>query len=302
LENIVIETTQLTRSFGDILAVDDVALQVPQGGVYGFLGPNGAGKTTTIRMLLGLIRPDAGEVRLFGKPLRRHRGTLLQKVGALVEGPSLYPNLTGSENLEVTRRMITATRAQRDRALHLVHLEDAADRLVKTYSMGMRQRLALALALMSDPQLLILDEPTNGLDPAGIREIRELITTLPAELGITVFLSSHLLSEVEQVATHIGIIQAGRLRFQGTLDALHAETTEQLTVEVDQPQRAKHLLHEAGWTVRSNGGRRMLLSVNGPADAALINAQLVRSDVNVMHLSLTRPTLEEVFLTLTEDV
>jgi ABC-type multidrug transport system ATPase subunit len=300
MKNTVIETTGLTRRFGDLVAVDDLALNVPQGSVYGFLGPNGAGKTTTIRMLLGLIRPDAGSVQLFGLPLRDNRIALLRCVGALVEGPSLYPHLTGRENLEVTRRMIDASKVQRDRALHLVHLEDAADRPVKTYSTGMKQRLALALALMSNPDLLILDEPTNGLDPAGMREVRELIATLPRELGITVFLSSHLLSEVEQIATHIGIIQEGRPRFQGTLDELHAETADQLTLEVDQPQQAGRLLREAGWTVRSNGGRRILLSVNGPADAALINAQLVRDGINVTQVSLAQPTLEDIFLAMTE--
>jgi ABC-type multidrug transport system ATPase subunit len=296
----IITTSHLTRRFGELTAVDGVDLKVPQGSVYGFLGPNGAGKTTTIRMLLGLIRPDAGEVALFGLPLRPNRIALLRRVGALVEGPSLYPHLTGRENLEVTRRMVSATRAQRDRALHLVHLEDAADRLVRTYSMGMKQRLALALALMAGPDLLILDEPTNGLDPAGIREVRELITTMPGEFGITVFLSSHLLSEVEQVATHIGIIQEGRLRFQGTLDALHAQTAERLTLEVDRPRQAERLLQEAGWRVRSNGGERLSVAVNGRSDVALINAQLVRGGANVTHLNLARPTLEDIFLALTE--
>jgi ABC-type multidrug transport system ATPase subunit len=299
MANQVIETRGLTRRFGDVLAVDDLALSVPQGGVYGFLGPNGAGKTTTIRMLLGLIRPDAGQVALFGRPLYPNRLALLRRVGALVERPSLYPHLTGRENLEVTRRIVDATQAQRDRALHLVHLEDAADRLVKTYSTGMQQRLALALALMPAPELLILDEPTNGLDPAGIREMRELITSLPGELGISIFLSSHLLSEVEQVATHIGIIQAGRLRFQGTLDALHAQTARQLSLEANPPGRARQLLRDAGWAVRGNGGQRMEVVVNGPADAALINAQLVHGGVGVSHLALARPTLEDIFLTLT---
>jgi len=301
-QSFVITTDALTRHFGSLTAVDGVNLAVPRGSIYGFLGPNGAGKTTTIRMLLGLIHPNAGEVMLFGQALRRNRIALLRRVGALVEGPSLYPHLTGRENLEVTRRITEASKAQRDWALHLVHMEDAADRPVKTYSTGMKQRLALALALMAEPDLLILDEPTNGLDPAGIREIRELITTLPGEFGTTVFLSSHLLSEVEQVATHIGIIKQGRLCFQGTLDALHAETAEQLSLEVDKPQQAKQLLQEAGWAVRSNGGHRMLLNVNGAADAAMVNAQLVRGGINVTYLNLAQPTLEDIFLAVTEKV
>ncbi|MBN1659800.1 MAG: ATP-binding cassette domain-containing protein, partial [Anaerolineae bacterium] len=196
------------------MAVAGVNLQVPARSVYGFLGPNGAGKTTTIRLLLGLLRPHAGEVHLFEEPLRRHRRTLLRRVGALVESPSLYPNLTGRENLEVTRRLVDATPAQAERVLHIVHLAGVAHHRVSGYSSGMRQRLGLALALLADPELIVLDEPTNGLDPAGMQEIRALLRALPEEYGVTVFLSSHLLAEVEQVATHIGIIQDGRLRFQ----------------------------------------------------------------------------------------
>lgn len=293
-------THNLTRRFGKLTAVDALTLSVPQGAVYGFLGPNGAGKTTTIRLALGLIRPTAGEVLLFGEPLRRRRLQSLRRVGALVEGPSLYPHLSGRDNLEVTRRLTDATKAQRDRALALVDLEDDADRPVRTYSLGMKQRLALALALMGEPELLILDEPTNGLDPAGIREIRELICTLPQEHGITVFLSSHLLAEIEQVATHIGIIQQGRLIFEGTLDALHAQNEPQLVLEVDKPQSAKEVLHAYGWKVRGNGGHSLTLAVNGAADVARINMQLVQSGVNIYNLSLQQPTLEDIFLAVTQ--
>ena len=251
----IIQTTELTRRFGNLTAVDRLGLHVPRGSVYGFLGPNGAGKTTTIRMLLGLIRPNNGEVRLFGEPLQRSRRALLRRLGALVEAPSVYPNLTGRENLEVTRRLTGGARSQIDRVLGIVHLDDAADRRVRGYSNGMRQRLGLALALLGEPELLILDEPTNGLDPSGIQEMRDLIVRLPEEFGVTVFLSSHLLAEVEQVASHIGIIQEGSLRFQGTLEDLHAQMEEQVVLGVDQPEKAKHLLEEAGWTAHKNGGR-----------------------------------------------
>ncbi len=294
----LIQTVNLTRRFGDVLAVNGLELAVPQGSIYAFLGPNGAGKTTTIRMLLGLIRPTEGDVHLFGQSLRGNRKNILRKVGALVEGPSLYPHLTGRENLELTRRLIDATTAQRDRALHIVKLVDAADRPARTYSTGMKQRLGLALALLVDPELLILDEPTNGLDPAGIHEMRDLICGLPAQ-GITVFLSSHLLSEVEQVATHIGIIQQGQLRFQGTLDELHAQMDTQLTLEVDQPQRAKSVLAAAGWQVKSNGGHRLVVDANNLSDASMINAQLTQSGINVYHINLEQPTLEDMFLSLT---
>ncbi len=299
MQTMTITTSRLARRFGTLTAVDDLDLQVPPGSIYGFLGPNGAGKTTTIRMLLGLIRPHAGEVHLFGCSLRQERMTLLRQVGALVESPSLYPNLTGRENLEVTRRLVGGQKAQIGQALHVVRLEDAADRRVGGYSTGMKQRLGLAQALLSTPQLLILDEPTNGLDPAGIHEMRELLCSLPQEYGVTVFLSSHLLAEVEQVATHIGIIQQGRLRFQGTLDDLHAQMKEHAVLGVDQSEKARRLLQQTGWSVHGNGGHRLTVAANGRSDVAMINAQLVGEGVNVYHLNLEQPTLEDIFLTLT---
>jgi ABC-type multidrug transport system ATPase subunit len=299
MQAMAITTSGLTRYFGRLRAVDGLDLSVPQGSIYGFLGPNGAGKTTTIRMLLGLIRPNTGDVQLFGRPLRQNHVALLRRVGALVESPSLYPNLTGRENLEVTRRLTGGERAQIGQALHVVHLDDAADRQVRGYSTGMKQRLGLALALLRTPELLILDEPTNGLDPAGIQEMRDLIAHLPGEYGVTVFLSSHLLAEVEQVATHIGIIQEGRLRFQGTQEDLHAQMEGHLVLGVDQPEKAKFVLREAGWTVHKNGGPRITVAANGRSDAAMVNARLVREGVNVYHLNLEQPTLEDMFMTLT---
>jgi lantibiotic transport system ATP-binding protein len=300
MSDLAIETAGLTRRFGPLTAVDRVHLTVERGSVYGFLGPNGAGKTTTVRMLLGLIRPHAGEVRLFGTPLWQDRLGLLGRVGALVESPSLYDHLTGRENLEVTRRLVGAPTALIDRALSIVRLQEAADRRVKGYSHGMRQRLGLALALLNEPDLLILDEPTNGLDPAGIQEMRELVRRLPAETGATVFLSSHLLAEVEQVATHIGIIQQGRLLSQGSLDSLHAQVEGQVVVGIHAPEQARHVLEREGWRVRGNGGHRLAVAANGPSDAARINEQLVRSGVSVHSLKVEQPTLEDVFLELTQ--
>jgi ABC-type multidrug transport system ATPase subunit len=309
MQNLSITTSGLTRRFGALTAVNHLDLHVPKKSVYGFLGPNGAGKTTTIRLLLGLIRPHAGEVHLLGEPLQRNRLSLLRRVGALVESPSLYPHLTGRENLEVTWWLTGAGKAQiaRDfrhdstRALRIARLEDAADRPVRGYSHGMRQRLGLALALLNEPELLILDEPTNGLDPSGIQEMRELICRLPIEYDVTVFLSSHLLAEVEQVATHIGIIQEGRLRFQGPLEDLHAQMEEQVVLGVDQPTKARAMLQQAGWTVHNNGGHRITVAANGRSDAALINAQLVREGVNVFHVNVEQPTLEDIFLVLTAE-
>jgi ABC-2 type transport system ATP-binding protein len=295
----MIETRGLTRRFGPQLAVDDLNLRAPEAGVYGFLGPNGAGKTTAIRMLLGLIRPDAGEVHLFGEPLAATRHSLMRRVGALVEAPSLYPHLTGRENLEVTRRMLGAPRALIDRALETIKLTEDAHRRVREYSLGMRQRLGLALALLNNPELLILDEPTNGLDPAGIHEMRDLIRRLPAEFGVTVFISSHLLSEVEQIASHIGIIHKGRLLFQGTLSELQDAHRAQLTLGVTQPDDAIHCLTAAGWGVerRADG----MLSVNAVTsqDAVRVNRLLVSQSLEVFHLASAQVSLEDIFLTLT---
>ena len=216
---LAIETTGLTRRFGTRTAVDGVHLQVPQGSVYGFLGPNGAGKTTTIRLLLGLLQPTCGEVRIHGALLMPRSRHLLREVGALVEAPSLYPHLTGRENLEVVRRLRGLSRDSIAAALERFGLAPEASRLVRTYSTGMRQSLALAQAWLGDPQLLVLDEPGNGLDPAALRTLRALLRRT-ADKGATVFLSSHILAEVEQVADWIGIVHNGRLRYQAPLASL----------------------------------------------------------------------------------
>ncbi|HEX2034736.1 MAG TPA: ATP-binding cassette domain-containing protein [Chloroflexota bacterium] len=299
---LAIETTGLTRRFGRQVVVCDLDLAVPRGSIYGFLGLNGAGKTTTIRLLLGLLRPHGGEVRLAGTRLdARSRGALMRRVGALVEVPSLYPHLTGIENLDVTRTLTGASRRQIERALEIVRLTDSAGQLVRTYSLGMRQRLGLALALLGEPDLLILDEPTNGLDPAGIGEMRELIRTLPGQHGITVFLSSHLLSEIEQVATHAAIIHRGRLLFQGRLAELQTLTAAeaQVVCEVDRPDAAAAVLAEAGWGVRPLPEGRLAVDAAEREAAARVNATLVGAGLRVYRLSADRPSLEEIFLRLT---
>ena len=216
----VIETTLLTRTFGARVAVDRVNLRVPAGVIYGFLGPNGAGKTTTIRMLLGLTRPTSGSVRLFGETFSRERRKLLQEVGALVEEPSLYPHLTGRENLEIIRRLRNRSRQDVDALLRQFEFASAARDVVATYSSGMRQTLGLAAACLGQPRLLILDEPTNGLDPGATRKLRALLRGQVERHGVTVFVSSHILGEVEQLADWVGIIDHGRLLFQGTLTSL----------------------------------------------------------------------------------
>jgi len=301
-KDLVIETSGLRRRFGSLTAVDNLNLKVPRGNVFGFLGPNGAGKTTTIRMLLGLIRPDAGCVSLFGSDAGHDRGSLLGRIGALVETPSLYAHLSGRENLEVTRRLRGLERGCIDRSLQTIGLASAADRRVSGYSQGMKQRLALGLALLGEPELLILDEPTNGLDPAGIREIRHFIRSLPREHGITVFLSSHLLNEVEQVADSIAIIRHGRLLFQGPLADLQARRKEHIHVRVDNRDKAMVLVRGLGYDGAAFGGDgTVVVPASGDREAASINSSLVGHGVRVYGLKQVQPSLEDLFLSLTHE-
>ncbi|MBI4908566.1 MAG: ABC transporter ATP-binding protein [Acidobacteria bacterium] len=298
-DRLAIETCELTRRFQSRIVVDRLELRVAQGDVYGFLGPNGAGKTTTIRMLLGLIRPDEGKVRVFDEPFQSR---LLGRIGSLVETPSLYPHLTGRENLEVTRRLLGTSRTAIERVLEIVRMARDGARLVREYSLGMRQRLGLAVALLHSPQLLILDEPTNGLDPAGIHEMRDLLRRMPAEHGVTVFLSSHLLSEVEQIAGSVGILQQGRMKFQGTLRDLHDRQQTQIRVGVrgGRSLEAVSKLQACGRSATSTDADWLVVEDSGEA-AAAINGLLWREGFEVFHLAAERRSLEDVFLTLTGD-
>lgn len=217
----ILETNDLVKKHGNAYRVRDVSLRVPERSVYGFLGPNGAGKTTTLKLVLGLIRPDQGDVTLFGRALTsKNRLSLLRQTGSLIESPGGYGHLTGLENMQIVQRLKGAPEQDIERALKTVRLYEQRDKKLKHYSLGMRQRLGLAMALLGDPKLLILDEPTNGLDPAGIQEIRELIRSLPEKRDMTVIVSSHLLSEVEQMADHVGVIHRGEMLYQGALSEL----------------------------------------------------------------------------------
>jgi ABC-2 type transport system ATP-binding protein len=290
----VVSIRGLEKRFGAVHAVRGVDLRVERGQIYGFLGPNGAGKTTTIRMLLGLIRPSSGRVSVFGEPLSQRT---LGRIGALVETPSAYAHLTGTENLEVTRRMLGAPKANIARSLDRVGLSDAAQRAVRGYSLGMKGRLSLAAALLNDPELLILDEPTNGLDPQGIREVRDLIKSFPAQ-GVTVLVSSHLLLEIEQIASHVGIIVGGRMRFSGPLEALRARSRPSLKINVDDPVRALKVLARCGVdTARTGDG----LEVYALDRAAAVNRALVEAGVEVSSLTPKTDSLEDLFLELTKE-
>jgi ABC-2 type transport system ATP-binding protein len=289
---------EVWKSYGSNTAVRGLNLSVPEQSVYGFLGPNGAGKSTTIRMVLGLQRPNRGRIWLFGRPLETERVASLKRIGSLVESPSLYWHLTGRENLEVHRRLLGASKRSIDEALATVDLISVADRLVRKYSSGMKQRLGIAQALLGNPELLLLDEPTNGLDPAGIHEIRTLVRQLPARCGVTVFLSSHLLAEVEQVATHLAIISQGQLKFEGTPQDLQKSSKPMIVVKVDQPERAVALLMRNGCAVTVQE-ESVFIKADEGIDPARINSLLVHAGIAVSLLASQHLTLEELFLELT---
>lgn len=291
-----ITTHGLSRQFPGGFGVHDLNLNVPQGSIYGFLGPNGAGKTTTIRLLLDLLLPDAGTVALFGQSLSRNHRDPLAWVGGLVDSPSLYGHLTGWENLEVTRRLLAVPKSRIDEALKRVDLTDAAHRRVRDYSLGMRQRLAIALALLGEPRLLILDEPGNGLDPAGTVDMRVLLRNL-ADDGVTVLVSSHLLSEMEQIATHVGVLRAGQLCFEGPMPELRARIQACLVIRCDASEHAKALLIAAGETVTDQSGS--LIIAQGARTDAQINQLLVQAGIGVEHLAREHASLESLFFDLT---
>jgi ABC-2 type transport system ATP-binding protein len=300
-----VEVVGLTKRFGDNVAVDNVELHIPRGSAFGYLGPNGAGKTTLIRMLLGLTRADAGSMRLLGYPVPSERGQALARTGAIVEEPRFHRYLTGRDNL----RIVAAAREQAaqgriDGALARVGLSDRADDRVKTYSLGMRQRLGVARALLGDPELLILDEPTNGLDPAGIREFREMIGRLVAE-GRTVVLSSHLLDEVEKICDSIAIVDRGRVVMQGTIGELKAGGDESSAVfGVDDAVRAADLLlrHEAVAAADpTDDGLHVRLAPDAVTREAFadINRALVTGGIAVHRLEPAEISLEQRFLEIT---
>ncbi|WP_019636603.1 ABC transporter ATP-binding protein [Paenibacillus fonticola] len=295
-----IDTKQLTRRIGRRETVKEINLKVPIGGIYGFLGPNGAGKTTTIRMLLGLIKPSSGEISILGKDLKRDRINILGEIGSLVESPSYYAHLSGYKNLKIIAliRGISETRIKE--VLKLVRLDKDAYRQVKNYSLGMKQRLGIAAALITYPKLLILDEPTNGLDPSGIQEIRELITRLPRDYGITVLISSHLLSEIEQVATHVGIINNGELIFQGSIQKLTEKSRPYLWIETDHPEEAAIALRQYGWDADPELVTNQVKTsvIEKPQSAEMIKL-LVNSQHEIYRVAEKKKTLEDIFLELT---
>jgi len=288
--------TYRTRRGRKVVAVQGLDLEVPAGGVHGFLGPNGSGKTTSIRMLLGLVRADAGTMTVFGTPVPQGLPEVVGRVGAIVESPKFFPAFSGRKNLELLAEAIGAPRRRVGEVLEQTSLGERGGDRFRTYSLGMKQRLAIAATLLKDPELLIFDEPTNGLDPAGIREIRETMRGL-GEQGKTVLVSSHILAEVEQVADTVSIIGHGRLLASGTVaDVIGGSATATVKVAVDNRAKASGVLAEAGMTVRADGNY-LLVETPDPAD---VTRRLAAQELYVSELVPVRADLESVFLELTE--
>ncbi|MBL0948599.1 ABC transporter ATP-binding protein [Brevundimonas sp.] len=297
---LAIETRDLRRRFGPTLAVDGVSLTVPKGCVYGFMGRNGAGKTTTLKMLLGLIRPDAGTIRIAGIDALADRLGAARCMGALLEAHGFYAHLSGRENLDLTRSLLGLKRSELDRVLDIVGLLPDAGRRVGGYSLGMRQRLGIARALLGSPEVLILDEPTNGLDPDGIADMRDFLRTLPARANATVLLSSHLLGEVEQVADRVGIIHQGRLVLEDDLVTLRAGQAPQLRLGCDAPDRARAVILALGLKPGPDDDRIVLAPGTDVRETArVLNRALVEAGIGVHELKPEARSLEAIYRDIT---
>lgn len=297
----VIETKALCKQYGPHTAVDHVELHVPQGCVYGFIGPNGAGKSTTMKMLLGLIHPTAGRVRLLGQELtEKSRLPLLRQTGSLIESPAGYLHLTAQENLEIVADLRGVPHKDIGRVLDIVHLTQDRNRRVGQYSLGMKQRLGIAMALLGSPKLLILDEPTNGLDPAGIQEMRALIRNMPAATGATVLISSHLLGEMEQMVEQVGIIDHGHILFEGPLTELQRHSRGNVTLRLLDPAKAAPILRANGLTAHSDSCVVTLPPLQDALLADLVQ-KLAACGAGVVELTPHTKTLEEIFLSLTSE-
>ena len=295
----IITTNHLSKRYGSIYRVKAVNLDVQEGDIYGFLGPNGAGKSTTLKMILGLAKPTEGQVRVFGKEFEQNRGFILSQTGSLIEAPSYYGHLTGLENLRVVQKLREVPDKNVKEVLSIVRLESQRDKKVAQYSLGMKQRLGIAMALLSFPKLLILDEPTNGLDPSGIGEIRELIKSLPSRYGMTVLISSHLLAEIEQIATTLGIINEGTLGFQGSLKKLQEMGSSKFVIKTRDNQNALVLLKRQGFLASLQGEELIIGSNLREEQVIQANRLLVSEGIGVYRIEEHKKNLESIFLDMT---
>ena len=295
-----VQTRQLSHNFSAQAAVlQTINLQVPKGSIYGFLGPNGAGKTTTLRLLLGLLKQQQGEILIFGKALEQNRVAILKQVGSLIESPSLYGHLTATENMLLWQKIYQCPKERISAVLHLVGLADTGNKKAGQFSLGMKQRLSIAVALLHNPELLVLDEPTNGLDPNGMIEIRSLLLQLNQEQGITILLSSHLLAEIEKLVSHVGVINKGQMMFQGTLDDLKSKQQEALSIvfETNNTMQTLQIIRDNDLLPQVADGKVIIPAVSKNITAKIIQ-QLVNNGIEVYEAGIIKNDLESIFMEL----
>lgn len=293
----IVATDNLSKEYDGVYRVQELDIRIKEGDIYGFLGPNGAGKSTTMKMLLGLVKPTSGTIEIMGKPFNeKNRRDILASVGSLIESPSYYGHLTGRENMEIIRRLLDLPKKNIEEAVHIVRMENQMEKKVKNYSLGMKQRLGIAMALARFPKLLILDEPTNGLDPAGIEEMRELIKMLPKQYGMTVMISSHILSEIDQMATVVGIINQGCLFFQERMSVLDMQREPQIILRTSDNNHAFQLLKKANPQRTTDG--LQIGALTDEQTGAVVQC-LCSNGISVYRVEEHRESLEDIFLNLT---
>lgn len=293
----IVATDNLSKEYDGVYRVQELDIRIKEGEIYGFLGPNGAGKSTTMKMLLGLVKPTSGTIEIMGKPFNeKNRRDILASVGSLIESPSYYGHLTGRENMEIIRRLLDLPKKNIEEAVHIVRMENQMEKKVKNYSLGMKQRLGIAMALARFPKLLILDEPTNGLDPAGIEEMRELIKMLPKQYGMTVMISSHILSEIDQMATVVGIINQGCLIFQERMSVLDMQREPQIILRTSDNNHAFQLLKKANPQRTTDG--LQIGALTDEQTGAVVQC-LCSNGISVYRVEEHRESLEDIFLNLT---
>ena len=293
----IVATDNLSKEYDGVYRVQELDIRIKEGDIYGFLGPNGAGKSTTMKMLLGLVKPTSGTIEIMGKPFNeKNLRDILASVGSLIESPSYYGHLTGRENMEIIRRLLDLPKKNIEEAVHIVRMENQMEKKVKNYSLGMKQRLGIAMALARFPKLLILDEPTNGLDPAGIEEMRELIKMLPKQYGMTVMISSHILSEIDQMATVVGIINQGCLIFQERMSVLDMQREPQIILRTSDNNHAFQLLKKANPQRTTDG--LQIGALTDEQTGAVVQC-LCSNGISVYSVEEHRESLEDIFLNLT---
>ena len=293
----IVATDNLSKEYDGVYRVQELDIRIKEGDIYGFLGPNGAGKSTTMKMLLGLVKPTSGTIEIMGKPFNeKNLRDILASVGSLIESPSYYGHLTGRENMEIIRRLLDLPKKNIEEAVHIVRMENQMEKKVKNYSLGMKQRLGIAMALARFPKLLILDEPTNGLDPAGIEEMRELIKMLPKQYGMTVMISSHILSEIDQMATVVGIINQGCLIFQERMSVLDMQREPQIILRTSDNNHAFQLLKKANPQRTTDG--LQIGALTDEQTGAVVQC-LCSNGISVYRVEEHRKSLEDIFLNLT---